>query len=373
MIPVNEPLVGERELEYVTDAIKSGWISSSGSYLDRFESAWAVECGREHGIAVSNGTVALQLAVACFRFPPGSEIIMPSFTIVSCALAAIYNDCVPVFVDCDPATFCMNVSGIEEKMTDRTRAIMPVHIYGHPVEMERLLEIAERNDLVVIEDAAEAHGGRCRVSGEWRPCGSFGDVSTFSFYGNKLVTTGEGGMLVTDDDDLAERARSLRNLAFLPERRFIHEELGFNFRMTNIQAALGLAQVERFEEIVAKKRWMADRYREQLMGVPFLHLPEEKPWARSVYWMYAVLLDDLAPFDAAGFAARLRERGVDTRPFFSGLHDQPALALDRVSDEGAYPVTDAIGRRGLYLPSGLTLSEEDIETVAGAVREVLTS
>lgn len=373
MIPVNEPLLGERELEYLTDAIKSGWISSSGSYLERFESAWAAECGREHGVAVANGTVALQLAVACFRFLPGSEIIMPSFTIISCALAAIYNDCVPVFVDCDPETFCMDVSGIEERVTGRTQAIMPVHIYGHPVEMERLLEVAERNELLVIEDAAEAHGGQCRVSGEWRLCGSFGDVSTFSFYGNKLVTTGEGGMLVTDDEEIAERARSLRNLAFLPERRFVHEELGFNFRMTNIQAALGLAQVERFEEIVARKRWMAERYRFHLKDVPSLRLPDEKPWARSVYWMYAVLLEESAPFDAVGFADLLRERGVDTRPFFIGLHHQPALALEGITPEGAYPVTEAIGRRGLYLPSGLTLSEEDIETVAGAVREVLTS
>lgn len=371
MIPVNEPLLGERELEYVKDAIKSGWISSSGSYLERFESAWAAECGREHGIAVANGTVALQLAVACFRFPPGSEIIMPSFTIISCALAAIYNECVPVLVDCDPGTFCMDVSQVEAKMTERTRAVMPVDIYGHPVQMEPLLEIADKNELTVIEDAAEAHGALCSVAGHWRPCGSFGDISTFSFYGNKLVTTGEGGMVVTDDEDLAERARSLRNLAFIPARRFVHEELGFNFRMTNVQAAMGLAQVECFDEIVVKKRRMAERYGELLRDVPHLRLPGEKVWARSVYWMYAVLLEEEAPFDASIFAERLSDRGVDTRPFFTGLHEQPALRAKAIGDGEAYPVTESVARRGLYLPSGLTLSEDDIQKVAEAVHEVL--
>lgn len=372
MIPVNEPLLGERELAYVTDAIQSGWVSSAGSYLERFESAWATECEREHGIAVSNGTAALQLAVACFGFPAGSEIIMPSFSIISCALAAIYNHCVPVLVDCDPQTFCMDVSQVESKITDKTKAIMPVHIYGHPVEMEPLLGLVDRRGLAVIEDAAEAHGAVCSVSGRWRRCGSFGDVSTFSFYGNKLVTTGEGGMLVTDDDALATTARSLRNLAFIPERRFVHEELGFNFRMTNVQAALGLAQVERFDEIVTKKRWIAERYRAYLHSVSYLRLPQEMEWGRSVYWMYAVLLDENAPFDAADFAMRLRERGVDTRPFFVGLHQQPVLRARGITTGEKFPVTEAIGRRGLYLPSGLTLSEDDIQEVASAVREVLT-
>lgn len=371
MIPVNEPLLGERELRYVTDAVRTGWISSAGTYLDRFEAAWAKECDRKFGIAVSNGTVALQLAVACFRFPPGSEIIMPSFTIISCALAAIYNGCTPVFVDCDPETYCLDVPQVESRITDRTRAIMPVHIYGHPVEMEPLSRLADAHGLVVIEDAAEAHGAECLVSERWKPCGSFGAISTFSFYGNKLVTTGEGGMLVTDDDELAEAARSLRNLAFIPERRFVHEELGFNFRMTNVQAAMGLAQVERFEEIVAKKRWMAGAYAAALHDLPFLQLPQEKEWARSVYWMYAVLLDEDAPFDAHSFAWRLRERGIDTRPFFAGLHQQPALRAKGISVSQDFPVTDAISKRGLYLPSGLTLTEDDVRTVAQAVREVV--
>lgn len=370
MIPVNEPSIGERELEYVTDAVRTGWISSAGSYLERFESAWARECEREYGIAVSNGTVALQLAVACLRLPPGSEIVMPSFTIISCALAAIYNDCVPVLVDCDPKTYCLDVSQVEAKVTSRTKAIMPVHIYGHPVEMGPLLEIADRNGLALIEDAAEAHGARCSVSDRWRRCGSFGEISTFSFYGNKLVTTGEGGMIVTDDEALAERARSLRNLAFTP-RRFVHEELGFNFRMTNIQAALGLAQTERFDKIVEKKRWIAGRYAVHLRGIPSLRLPAEMGWARSIYWMYAVLLEEDAPLDAATFIERLREREVDTRPFFTGLHEQPILRERGMFGGERYPVTEDIGRRGLYLPSGLTLTEADIKKVSEVVHEVL--
>src|SRR5215831_5674438 len=238
MIPVNEPSLGAREQEYVLECVRTGWVSSAGQFINEFEERWAAYCGRRYGIAVSNGTVALQLAVACSGLEPGDEVIMPTFTIVSCALAVIYNGGVPVLVDCDPRTWCMDVAQVKEKLTPRTRAIMPVHIYGHPVDMDPILEIADQFGLAVIEDAAEAHGAEYRSArgstATWLRCGSFGAMSCFSFYANKLLTTGEGGMLVTDDDGLAQRARALRNLSFQPERRFRHDRLGFNFRMSNL-------------------------------------------------------------------------------------------------------------------------------------------
>lgn len=371
MIPVNEPSLGARELAYVTECVESGWISSSGRFITEFEEGWAAYCGRRHGIAVANGTVALQLAVAALGIKPGDEVIMPSFTIISCALAAVYAGATPVLVDSDPATWCMDVSTVESRITPRTRAIMPVHIYGHPVDMEPLLALADRHGLAVIEDAAEAHGAEYRTRDGWRRCGSFGDLSCFSFYANKLVTTGEGGMVVTDEDELAERARSLRNLCFLPTRRFHHEELGFNFRLTNIQAALGVAQLERMDEIVARKRAIAASYLQRLADVDGLQLPVEEEWARSVYWMVGVVLDESLEFDAAEFSGRLRDRGIETRPFFSGLHAQPALQRLGGFNGERYPVADRLARKGLYLPSGLALTDDQLDQVSTAVREAL--
>lgn len=372
MISVNEPALGALEERLVAECVRTGWISSSGDYIDRFEAGWAAICDRRFGVAVSNGTVALQLAVAAAELPVGSEIIMPTFTIVSCALAALHNGCLPVFVDSDPETWCIDVGLIEEKITDRTSAIMPVHIYGHPVEMGPLLALAERYNLKVVEDAAEAHGSMYRddPQGTWRPCGSFGAVSTFSFYANKAVTTGEGGMLLTDDEDLAERARLLRNLAFTAERRFLHREAGFNFRLTNLQAALGVAQLERFEEIVVKKRAVASRYLELFKDEDRLALPVEKEWAKSIYWMFGLVLRDTVPFEADELSRRLMRRGVETRPFFLGMHEQP-LFHDRPASTDRFPVAERLARRGLYLPSGLALQEEQIEYVAQAVRDSL--
>lgn len=370
MIPVNEPAVGASELEYVQECLQSGWISSQGDYILQFERAWAAVCERKHGVAVSNGTVALQLAVNALDLPPGSEIIMPSFTIISCALAVLYNGCRPVLVDCDPETYCIDVEQVAEKIGSSTSAIMPVHIYGHPADMSPLLSLAAHHGIRVIEDAAEAHGALYEWEDRWHPCGSFGDVSTFSFYANKLVTTGEGGMVLTNDDSVAERARSLRNLAFGP-RRFVHEELGFNFRMTNVQAAIGLAQVERFTSIVERKRVIAARYSRGLAAVPGLSLPRERSWARSVYWMYGVVVKDEVDMDGDQLGGRLRERGIETRPFFVGMHDQPALRVRGFFSGETFPVTERISRRGLYLPSGLGLSEQQVDDVCLAVRDIL--
>jgi perosamine synthetase len=270
----------------------------------------------------------------------------------------------------------MDVERVREKITSRTRAIMPVHIYGHPVDMDPLLNLAKEHNLAVIEDAAEAHGaeylsGRNSKPG-WRRCGSFGDVSCFSFYANKLVSTGEGGMVLTDNLALAERARSLRNLCFQPNRRFYHEELGFNFRLTNIQAALGVAQLERMEQIVARKRSMGQTYNALLGDIDGLQLPAEERWAKNVYWMYGVVVSEKTGIDATELARRLKGREIETRPFFLGMHEQPILRERGLFKEEEYPVTERLARRGLYLPSGLALTDQQIQKVAEVMHEVLS-
>ena len=376
-IPVNEPLLGERELEYVSECVHSGWVSSAGRFIQEFEQKWASYCGRRYGVAVCNGTAALQVAVAALDLKPGDEIIMPTFTIVSCALAVIYHGCVPVLVDSNPRTWCMDVDQVKAKITSKTRAIMAVHIYGHSVDMEPLLNLAEEYGLAVIEDAAEAHGseilfGRDTDSPEWHRCGSFGTVSCFSFYANKLITTGEGGMVLTDVSTLAEKARNLRNLYFIPGRRFHHEELGFNFRMTNMQAALGLAQVERIEEIIARKRWLDQEYTGRLKNIPGLQLQQEEPWSSRVCWMYGLVLNPETVMDARLLSQELKSRGIETRPFFLGMHEQPVFHKRKLFLEERYPVAEQLARKGLYLPSGLTLTEDQLVQVCDAVQEVLS-
>jgi perosamine synthetase len=377
MIAVNEPLLGKQELDYVVDCVQSGWISSAGHYIDEFEQTWATYCGRRYGLAVSNGTAALQVAIASLGLKPGDEVIMPTFTIISCALAVVYSGAVPVLVDCDPRTWCMNADEVKAKITGRTRAIMPVHIYGHPVDMDPILALAETHGLAVVEDAAEAHGAeylsrRDAAGPLWRRCGGFGTLSCFSFYANKLITTGEGGMVLTDDPQLADQCRSLRNLCFQSNRRFYHEQLGFNFRLTNLQAALGLGQVQRIDEIVARKRWLGLEYSRQLEGVKGLQLPFEESWARGVYWMYGVVLSEESGMDAIQFGRKLRERGIETRPFFLGLHEQPVFHTMGLYLNDRHPVSEHIARQGLYLPSGLALTATQLVHVCDAVREVLT-
>lgn len=377
MIPVNEPLLGERELEYVAECIRTGWISSAGRFIEEFEAKWAAYCGMKYGIAVCNGTTALQVAVRCLGLKPGEEVIMPTFTIISCALAIVDCGAIPVLVDSEPHTWCMDVAQVEAKITARTKAIMPVHIYGHPVDMDPLLKLAKKHNLVVVEDAAEVHGAeylssRDSANPSWRRCGGMGHISAFSFYANKLITTGEGGMVLTNNSAYAEKARSLRNLCFRPERRFYHTELGYNYRMTNMQAALGLAQLERFDQIIVKKHRMGAMYTEQLKDISGLQLPVEESWARQVYWMYGLVLDEKTGMDAVAFAKKLDALGVQTRPFFLGMHEQPVF-LDRGLFKGErYPVAERISKQGLYLPSGLALTNAQLEETCKAVRKVLS-
>jgi perosamine synthetase len=367
MIPVSEPLIGDNVLPLVRECVESGWISSSGRFITEFEERWAAYCGCREGVAVSSGTTALQVATAALKLEPGSEVIVPSFTIISCVIAILEAGYVPVLAECEADTWCLNVTDAEARITPRTRAIMPVHMFGHPVDMRRLMELARTHDLRVVEDAAEAHGAEV----EGRRVGGIGDMGCFSFYANKIVTTGEGGMVVTNDSALADRARSLRNLAFRADRRFYHTEIGHNYRLTNLQAAIGVAQVDRIDRHIVHKRWMAAAYQERLSDIPAIALPVQREWARNVYWMYGVVLNDDVPFGAAEFARRLREHGVDSRPFFLGMHEQPVFQSKGLFLNERYPITERLTRRGLYLPSGLTLTEQQIDQVAGAVRKVL--
>ena len=369
MIPVNEPLLPGNESKYIQDCISTGWISSAGKYIDRFEKEWAAYCGRKHGVAVANGTVALELAVSVLNLAPGGEVILPSFTIVSCLEAVLRNNLTPVLVDCDPKTFCMDVADVQKKITEKTAAIMPVHIYGHSVNMPAILELARKHNLRIVEDAAEAHGAECLVDGKWQRCGSFGEVSAFSFYANKNITTGEGGMVLTDDDELAELLRNRRNLCFGRKERFLHEDRGWNFRMTNMQAAVGCAQLEKIDHFINRKLEMAARYNEGLRDLP-LQIPHMEPWVRTSVWMYAVVLDDSVPLDAAEFTVRLMDFDVQSRPFFLGMHEQPVYRKMGLFIDENLPVTERIARRGLYLPSGQAITDEQIEHVCNAVHDV---
>lgn len=375
MIPVSEPVFAGKEFEYLSECLSSGWISSSGRFINEFETAWARECDRKYGIAVSNGTVALELAVSCLDLQPGDEIIMPSFTIISTALASVYNNASPVLVDADPDTWCMDVSQIQSRITDRTRAIMPVHIYGHPADMDPILDLAHKHQLAIIEDAAEAHGGeylhdRAGSSPEWRKCGSFGEFSAFSFYANKLITTGEGGMVLTDSADLADRARSRRNLCFGREHRFLHTALGYNFRMTNMQAAIGLAQVEQLPQALEKKRWIGRSYTERLIDLETVSLQTQQAWAATTYWMFGLVVDPATGLDAAAVSHALEAKGIQTRPFFTGMHEQPALLERGLFANEHHPVTSRLSQQGIYLPSGLSLTEGEIDIVCDGLRSV---
>lgn len=371
IISVNEPLLLGRELEYIRDCINTGWISSAGKYIERFEKEWAAYCGRKYGIAVCNGTVALELALSCLEIPSTKEVILPSFTIVSCLEAVLRNGLRPVLVDCNPRTYCMDIAQVEQKITSDTAAIMPVHIYGHPVNMESIIKLAMGHDLKIIEDAAEAHGAECLVGGKWRRCGCFGDTSAFSFYANKNITCGEGGMVLTDNDIIAQRLRNRRNLCFGQEERFRHKDRGWNFRMTNMQASIGCAQLEKIDSFINRKLEMASKYNEGLCDLP-IQLPYIEPWARTSVWMYAVVLDDSVPLDAIEFASKLQDLGIQTRPFFLGMHEQPVYRKMGLFINDSFPITEKISRRGLYLPSGQAITDEQIESVIKAIRRVLS-
>jgi len=365
VIPVFEPELDEGDVEAVVAALRAGEISGSfGHNLPAFEREFADYVGAAHGVAVTSGTTALHLAVAALDLPPGSEILVSASTNVATALAAFHNGHVPVPVDSEDTTWNLDLDLLEGLVTDRTRAIIPVHLFGHPVDMDRLGEIAARHDFAVIEDCAESHGATVRG----RPTGGLGDMGCFSFYANKIITTGEGGMVTTNDDALADRLRLLRNLAF-QQPRFFHEHAGFNFRMTGLQAALGRSQLRRAERFVEDKRRIAATYNELLAAVPGIRTPVELDWARNVYWMYSVVVTGEFPLTRDELMAALRERGVDTRTFFCPMSQQPFLQRQPGYRPVPTPVADRLWEQGLYLPCSTSLDDATIRTVVDAIVE----
>lgn len=362
-IPIAEPSLGEREVELVADAVRSGWVSSIGEYVTAFEDELASRCGVAHAIATSNGTTALHLALAVAGIGPADEVIVPSLTFVATAAAVRYVGASPVLAESDPAHWCVDPADVASRVTPRTRAIVAVDLYGHPADMDALNEIAAAHDLTVVEDAAESLGAVYRQ----RPAGGLGHLGILSFYGNKLITTGEGGAVLTDDPALADRARLLRDHAMDPDRRYWHGEIGFNYRITNMQAALGVAQLERLDEFLARKREIAAVYRAGLQDVPGVSFQEEADWASSSWWMTTLRIDASHGVDRDELAVRLRAGGVDSRPAFVPLHLLPHLR-----QEGPLPVAEAVGSEGLSLPSSTSLTDSELEHVIGSVRNALS-
>lgn len=367
-IAVNEPLLNGNEKKYLCECIDTGWISSEGPFVIQFENKMSATVKRKHGIAVTNGTAALEVAMQAIGIGEDDEVIMPTFTIISCAMAVTKLGGRPVFVDSDINTWNMNVDEIERKITSKTKAILVVHLYGLPVEMEKVLELADKYSLKIIEDAAEMHGQTYKG----KPCGSFGDISTFSFYPNKHITTGEGGMIVTDDDTLAERCKMLRNLCFRKDIRYVHDELSDNYRFTNLQAAVGLAQLERLEEFVERKRQMGRFYTENLSEVKGIRLPVPKTeYADNIYWVYGILLEKDIKCTNHGITKLFATEGIGTRSFFWCMHEQPVYKRNGMFEGETYTNAEYLARKGFYIPSGLALTRAQMETVVNVVKKVL--
>ena len=365
-IPVCVPLLGKKEKEYVLNCLNDHWISSSGKYIPAFEESFSHYCGRKYGIATTNGTTALHLGLAALKVRPGDEVIMPTFTIASTAFAVIYCGGKPIFVDSTKDTWNIDVNKIEEKITKRTKAIMPVHIYGNPCDMDVIMKLAKKYHLYVIEDAAEAHGAEYKG----RKVGGIGDVGCFSFYGNKIITCGEGGMIVTNNKTITARCRLLKNLSFLENKRFWHKEIGFNYRMTNIQAALGLAQFEQIEKLIEKRRKNAGIYNSLLSRVRGLTLPIEKAHTRNVYWMYGLLVRKEFGMNRKRLIKKLYEKGIETRTFFWPMHEQPILKKLGLLSRERYPIAEDISQRGLYLPSSSGLIQSEIEYICETIEKI---
>lgn len=372
MVPVNEPLLNGNEKKYLNECIDTGWISSEGPFIKQFEAGMAQYVERKYAVAVTNGTAALEMAVAALGLVHGDEIIMPTFTIISCGQAIAKAGLKPVLIDCEYDTFNMKVEDIETKITPRTKAIMVVHLYGLPVNMNPILDLSRKYNLKIIEDAAEMHG----QTYEGKKCGSFGDISIFSFYPNKHITTGEGGMVLTDDETLFRNCQSLRNLCFSadPDQRFIHENLGWNLRMTNIQAALGVAQLERIEEFIAKKRWIGQQYQKLLKDIDFIILPvPSSQYADNIYWVFAIVLKDNYPKSAKDVIKELGSHGIGTRPFFYPMHLQPVFNKIGLFINEDYPNATKLYERGFYIPSGMAITEEQIHEVSDVLHNVFKS
>jgi len=356
MIPVAEPYLGEEELENIKKCVKSSWISSIGEYVDRFENDFSKYCNAKFGVSVMNGTVALHLALAALGIGKGDEVIIPDFTFVATANAVSYTGAKPVLVDVDERTWTIDVDKIKEKINDKTKAIIPVHLYGHPCDMDPIMELAKERGIFVIEDAAEAHGAEYKG----KKVGSIGHIGCFSFYGNKIITTGEGGMCVTNDKKIAERMRFLKDHGMSKEKRYWHDEIAFNYRMTNMQAAIGVAQLEKIDKIISIKRKNASLYNSLLKDVKGVVLPPEEEWAKNVYWMYSILVDNRDEL-----MKKLKDNGIDSRPFFYPMHELPMYTVS-----GGFSVSSDISKKGINLPSSPKLTEEEIRKITDVIKSL---
>jgi len=362
MIPVCTPNIGKEELKNITDAVETNWISSKGSYIELFEKKFAKYCGVKYGVATNNGTAALHLAMVSLGIGKGDEVIIPNFTMISSALAIYYTGATPVFVDAKEDTWNINPNLIEEKITKKTKAILPVHIYGHPCDMDKINKIAKKYNLKVVEDAAEAHGAEYKG----KKTGGLGDIGCFSFYANKLITTGEGGMLVTNDEDIYNRARSLRDLSFGDKKRFLHKGVGFNYRMTNMQAAIGVAQMEKIDKFLKIKRKNASYYNQLIKKIKNIKGPEEKKNVKNSYWMYGIRIGNNFGLSRDKVKERLFEDGIDTRDFFISMTEQPFFS--HLQKGELFPISKKLSETGLYLPSGIDLNKKDMLYIYNILR-----
>lgn len=368
LIPVAEPDLGPLEEQFVLSAVKSGWVSSIGEYIMQFEKEFALFCDTSYGVSVCNGTVALHLALKAADIGPGDEVIVPALTFVATAAAVCHAGATPVFVDCEAEIGTLDIEAVSRALTPRTKAIIPVHLYGHPVDMDPLLELARSHKLLVIEDAAEAHGALYRG----RIVGGLGDMATFSFYGNKILTTGEGGMVTTKDDAIHSRLRILRDHAMDPNRRYWHPEIGYNYRMTNVQAALGVAQLQRYEEISGKRRKVLEAYRSAFAGKEeAVIINPHSDWAEPATWLICALLPEGTSAEKRDLiCGKLRQQGFDSRPYFIPLHHMPPYRTFRsVAANGGKEliVSDNLAARGFNLPSSTCLSEDVVNNISSAL------
>lgn len=360
-IPISKPFIGPREKQLVLDALDSGWVSSIGKYIDEFEAGFARYCGTEYALAVSNGTTGLHLALAALGLQAGDEVIVPDLTFVATANAVAYTGATPVLAEIDPDTLCIDPESVKSLITDRTKAIIPVHLYGHPADMDALMEIAEARGIDLIEDAAEAHGAEYKG----RRVGGLGKCGVFSFYGNKVITTGEGGMLTTNDREFYQRAKRLRDHAMSPQRRYFHEQIGFNYRITNLQAALGVAQLERIDDFLGRRTEIMDWYNSAIALTDSVRLNRVKNWAKSAFWMVCLEVDWFDETRRNTFMQALRSRGIDTRPYFCTMSSMPMYKQEPL------PVSAQKSQIGINLPSFFDLSKSDVSRICGAVNELL--
>lgn len=366
MIPVSKPIFAKNAKKYLLECINSGWVSSSGPYVGGFEQKFAQYLGMKYAITATSGTAALHLALTSLEIGKGDEVIVPSFTMIAPVFAILYTGAKPVLADSGLQTWNIDVSQIEKKITKKTKAIIAVHTYGHPVNMDPLIAIAKKHGLFIIEDAAEALGAEYKN----KKTGTLGDISCFSFYANKTITTGEGGMVVTNNKSLHKRLLLLKDMAHSRKKRFLHSEIGFTYRMTNMQAALGLAQLEQIEKFVKQKRFIAKFYNQYLSKISYLTLPLEKPWAKSIYWMYGILVNRKSPISKDTLTKKLFDKGIDTRDFFIPMHHQPALKKLGLFKKEHYPVADHLSKLGFYLPSGPDISQKQLTLICKTIKEM---